>query len=420
MDRREGSLEQPQMGRAQPALWRNVNFWLIWSGQTISTLGTSISTLALPLLMLALTHSLALTGLLVAARQLPYLLFSLPAGALVDRWDRKTTMVWCDVVRWLALGSVPLAFALGYLTLLHLYLVVFLEGSAYVLFSLAQISALPQVVAPEDLSRAYSFDTIMEYVGILLGPALAAFLIGLAQTVEVGALLAYLADSLSYLISVLSLLWIRISFQIERVERREPRKLVHEIAEGLRFLWGQRNLRLMALLTALVNFLTSPIILAFIALAQNGLHLSVQMLGFILSAGGVGGLLGGLLAPWLRSRLSSGRLLLLIAGIWAVTTLLLALIPWLPLVVAGKFVISLLYPIYSVIVVSYRLELTPTALQGRVNSAFRSLSYGSEPLGAALGGFLLFAFGAQAVFGFMAVGFVGCALFMMWSRLSRV
>ena len=420
MDCREVSLEQPQMRRARPALWRNGNFWVIWSGQTISTLGTSISALALPLLMLVLTHSLALAGLLAAARQLPYLLFSLPAGALVDRWDRKTTMIWCDVVRWLALGSVPLAFALGHLTLWHLYLVVFLEGSAYVLFSLAQISALPQVVAPEDLSRAYAFDTIMEYVGILLGPALAAWIIGLVPAVEVGALLAYLADSLSYLISVFSLLCIRIPFQIEQAEKRESRKLVHEIAEGLRFLWGQRNLRFMAILTALVNFLTSPIILAFIALAQGRMNLSVQVLGLILNAGGVGGLLGGLLAPWVRSRLSSGRILLLIAGIWTVATMLLALIPWLPLVVAGKFVISLLYPIYVVIVVSYRLELTPTDLQGRVNSAFRSLSYGSEPLGAALGGFLLFAFGAQTVFGMMAVGFVGCGLLVVWSGLYKV
>ncbi len=235
MDRIKVSLEQSQMRRARPALWRNGNFWLIWSGQTISTVGTSISAVALPLLMLALTHSLALAGLLAAARQLPYLLFSLPAGVLVDRWDRKTTMIWCDVVQWLALGSVPLAFALGHLTLWHLYLVVFLEGSAYVLFSLAQISALPQVVAPEDLSRAYAFDTVMEYVGILLGPALAAWIIGLVPAVEVGALLAYLADSLSYLVSVFSLLYIRIPFQIEQAEKRDPRKLDHEIAEGLVF-----------------------------------------------------------------------------------------------------------------------------------------------------------------------------------------
>src|SRR6185312_10013 len=140
--------ESPGIKSARP-LWRNLDFLLLWSGQTVSTLGTNISALALPLLVLALTHSPALAGLLAAARQLPYLLLSLPAGALVDRWDRKRTMIYCDLLRWLAVGSVPLAFVLGHLTLIQLYLVAFIEGTAYVLFSLAQISALPHVVESE-------------------------------------------------------------------------------------------------------------------------------------------------------------------------------------------------------------------------------------------------------------------------------
>src|SRR6266700_4730764 len=153
-------------------LWRNRDFLLLWSGQTISVLGTNISTLALPLLVLVLTHSPALAGLLTAMRLLPYLLFSLPAGAFIDRWDRKAVMIRCDIVRWLALGSVPLAFASGYLTVAQLYIVAFIEGTAYVLFSLAQISALPRVVSPTHLPRAYALDTTTEYVGSLLGPGL--------------------------------------------------------------------------------------------------------------------------------------------------------------------------------------------------------------------------------------------------------
>lgn len=114
--------------------------------------------------MLALTRSPALAGLLTATRQAPYLLFSLPAGALLDRWDRKAVMICCDVARWLALGSVPLAFALGHLTLAQVFVVVFVEGTAFVFFSLAQISALPQVVAPAHLSRAYALGAIASWV----------------------------------------------------------------------------------------------------------------------------------------------------------------------------------------------------------------------------------------------------------------
>lgn len=110
--------DQSQKARAARPLWRNFDFLLLWSGQTVSTLGTNISGLALPLLVLALTHSPALAGLVTAVRQLPYLLVSLPAGALVDRWNRKKAMIYCDLVRWLALGSVPLAFVLGHLTLI--------------------------------------------------------------------------------------------------------------------------------------------------------------------------------------------------------------------------------------------------------------------------------------------------------------
>ncbi|HEU5367515.1 MAG TPA: MFS transporter, partial [Ktedonobacterales bacterium] len=254
-------LQHSEEERAARPLWRNRDFLLLWSGQSVSTLGTGVSTFALPLLVLALTHSPALAGAVTAVRQAPYLLFSLPAGALVDRWNRKTAMICCDVARWLALGSVPLVFALGHLTLAQLFLVAFAEGTAYVVFSLAQLSALPQVVAPAHLARAYSLDNANEYAGALLGPALGAFIIGLAPFIEAGTMLAYLTDSISYLASVISLRFIRVSFQQARVAA-SGRSLRAEIAEGLRFLWGQRLLRLMVVLTTVINFLQSPITLA--------------------------------------------------------------------------------------------------------------------------------------------------------------
>lgn len=401
------------------SLWHNGNFLLLWSGQAVSTLGTSISTLALPLLLLALTHSPALAGFFFATRQLPYLIFSLPAGALVDRWDRRKTMIACDLVRWLVLGSVPLAFILGHLTLVQLYLVAFTDGTAYVLFSLAQISALPQVVASEHLPRAYALDTTMEDIGTVSGPSLGAFIIGLASAVEAGALLAYLVDSFSYLVSVLSLVCMRVSFQTERVTEGAPRKLSQEIVEGLRFLWEQRHLRSMALLTALINFLFSPLNLVLIVLAQHPLHLSVQFLGLLLSAGGVGGIVGGVLAPWIRIRLRCGHILLLSVCVWLGATSLLVLASWPPLFIVGKCLLGFTWPAYGVTIVSYRLTLTPDNLQGRVNSAFRSLSFGSEPLGAAIGGLLLVFLGAQAVLGLIAAGLLGCLLLVLGTGLWK-
>ncbi|HEY7348607.1 MAG TPA: MFS transporter [Ktedonobacterales bacterium] len=415
--------QDTQPGRS---LWRNRDFLLLWSGQSVSTLGTGISTFALPLLALALTHSPALAGSLAAVRQAPYLLFSLPAGALVDRWDRKRVMIFCDVGRWLALGSVPLAFALGHLTLAQLYVVGFAEGTAYVFFSLAQIAALPQVVVPAHLSRAYALDNANEYVGALLGPALGAFLIGLAPAIELGSMLAYLADSVSYLFSVVSLRFMRVSFQKERARACgggraavSQRSLWAEIAEGLRFLWGQRRLRLMVLLTTIINFLQSPVTLAVIVLAGRELHLDVQTLGLVVSAGGVGGALGALMAPWLRGRLRFGQIIIGSVLLWSAAALALMAAPSAVVLAVGSGLVSLLWPVYGVTLVSYRLEVTPDALQGRVNSAFRFLSYGSEPLGAALGGALLTALGPRPVLGLIAGGLALSGLVALGTELRK-
>ena len=134
--------------RKSASLWRNLDFLLLSSGQIVSVLGSRISSLALPLLVLALTHSPTLAGFLLALDMLPWLLFSLPLGALLDRWNRKTVMILCDVVRLLTLGSVPAAFFLGHLSMVQLFFVAFLSGSANVFFELAQLAALPNIVHP--------------------------------------------------------------------------------------------------------------------------------------------------------------------------------------------------------------------------------------------------------------------------------
>ncbi|MBO0781615.1 MAG: MFS transporter [Ktedonobacteraceae bacterium] len=397
-------------------LWRNLNFLLLWCGQIVSTLGTSISKLALPLLILALTHSPAQAGLLAAVRQAPYILFSLPAGALVDRWNRKAVMIYCDIARWLALGSVPLAFVSGHLSVPQLYIAASIEGTAYVFFSLAQISALPQIVPPERVPQACALDTTTEYIGLLLGPGLGALLIGLAPAVVVGAALAYLVDSASYLVSVVSLLFIRAPFQVERVWRK-PATLWQDVVEGLRFLWHHPLLRIMVLLTTAVNFLQGPLSLATIVLAQGPLKLDVFTLGFVMSMSGIGGILGAIIAPWLHTRLRFGWLIIGSVILWALAQLLMALASWVPPLMLGLLLVGLLWPVYTVVLVSYRLSAAPDALQGRVNSAFRFLSFGGEPLGTAIGGLLLASLGPRVVLGLSAAGLALCALVVTMTQL---
>src|SRR5262245_19027721 len=129
--------------REQPSsLWRNRDFVLLWSGQAISAAGTEVALLAYPLLVLVLTRSPAQAGIVGALRTLPYVVLCLPVGALVDRWDRRRVMIVCDSGSALAVGSVPLALALGRLTLAQLYVVALVEGTLYVFFNLANTACL--------------------------------------------------------------------------------------------------------------------------------------------------------------------------------------------------------------------------------------------------------------------------------------
>jgi len=385
------------------ALWRNGDFLLLWSGQAVSTLGSTVSTLALPLLVLGLTHSPAQAGFIAAAQAIPYLVLALPAGALIDHWDRKAVMIRCDVARFLALGSVPLAAAVGHLTVPQLYLVALIAGTALVFFNIAQTAALTHVVPAAQRPRANALDQTVASVAALVGLGLAGAIVALGRTVAAGAGLAFLVDSLSYLASVLSLLFIRIPFQ-----RRRPAAAGHslraDVAEGLRFLWAHRRIRALALVSMASVLVYGSLGLSLIVLAQKALHADARLIGLIFSVGGGGALLGSLLAPWIRSHVAVGRIIVGVLTIMALATALLALAPSLALAMVGWAGIALTGPVYSVTVLSYRLGLVPDALQGRVTSVFRLLNMAGQPLSLAAGGLLLASLGPRPVLWLMATG----------------
>ena len=139
---------------ARPSLWNNRDYMLLWGGQVVSTLGSSAAGIIYPLLILALTDSPGAAGIASALRALPYLLLSLPVGALIDRWDRKRVMIVCDLLRAAVVLTIPLALWLGALSLWQIYAVAFVEGSLFVFFNLAEVAALSRVVPAPDLPRA--------------------------------------------------------------------------------------------------------------------------------------------------------------------------------------------------------------------------------------------------------------------------
>jgi hypothetical protein len=394
-------------GGALP-LARNVDFVLLTAASAVSLVGTKVSGLALPLLALALTASPAWAGALGAARLLPYLLVSLFAGAWVDRADRKTILVACDLIRFALLGSLALAHVLGVLSLLQLFVVLLVEGTCAVLFSLAEIAALPRVVEVGQLSRARAITEGIESAAGVVGPGLGGLIIGLGRTTVAGAMLAYVTDAVSYLLSGLSLLFVRRPLQEARAH--EPIGLLRATAEGLRFLWGQRTLRGLVALTTVVNFLQAPMLLGLVVLAQSRLDLSAAQLGLVFGIAGAAGVAGSVAAPMAHRRLSVRAIAVLSTAGWALSAVIIGQAESVLALTAGWALTALLWPVYAVAVVTLRLTLTPDPLQGRVTSAFRTFSFGAEPLGLALGGLLIGALGAPAVFGLIALGLAAAAV----------
>jgi MFS family permease len=362
------------------SLWRNRDFVFLWNGQLVSTLGTDISQLATPLLALALTGSPAQAGFLSAAQVLPYLVSSLPAGALVDRWDRKRIMIVCDAVRAVVLAGIPLAALFGQLSIVQLNATALISGTLFVFFNLAEAACLSRVVPTEQLPSATAQNEGGQITAGLIAPPLGGILFSVAHAVP------FLADAISYCASVVTLCYIRTPFQAARTAT--PWALRTEIAEGLVWLWRQPLIRYMAFLTGGLNFGNAAIDLIVIVVARPQ-HVPPAAIGLIFTVASVGGLAGSVLAPRIQRRYRFGQV---IAGTVWLNALLwpfVALVPnplLLGVVLAGMFITS---PIYNAVQYSYRLSVIPDALQGRVNSVFRLLGDATMPLGTALVGVVL-------------------------------
>jgi MFS family permease len=402
--------DAPTQSSAPASIWRNRNYLLLWGGQIVSSIGTQVSDLAYPLLVLVLTNSPAQAGFVGAVGMLPYLVFSLPAGALVDRWDRKRVMILCDMGRAVCLGSIPLAFAIGRLTLAQLYIVSLIEGTLFVFFNLAEVACLPRVVRKEHLPTVAAQTEFTNSLSFLLGRSLGGILYSLGQ------LLPFLTDAISYLVSVISLYFLNVPLQ----EKREvpPRALRVEIWEGLHWLWRQPLLCFIALLGSAVHIFGGGMVLLVIVQAQQQ-HASPFIIGLILGVGGIGTMLGAFLGGLLQKRFSFARLTMLTQWLSALFFPMYIFAPnesWLAVVVA---VLSAVMTIYGVIQFSYRLTLIPDEMQGRVNSVFRLVLFAGDPIGLALTGALLQVIGVVPTVWCYTVALVILAVVSMLNRSLR-
>lgn len=372
--------QRPAGRAAAEPLWRNRDFTLLWCGQTLSALGTRTSSIAVPLVVLALTGSVARAGLAGFVATLPYLLFYLPAGALLDRWNRRRVMLWCEAGRVVALGSIPLALWAGRLTFAHVLVAGFAAGTCYVFFSVAEKSVLPSLVTCQQLTTALAQEEAKSRGAALAGPPLGGFLYGVSHA------LPFVADTLSYVVSFATLLGIRADLQVRR--SGPVGALGKEIADGLRWLWGQSFIRVTMVCVALVNLMFQALTLVLIVLAAQ-LGASTATTGAVLGCFGVGGLAGALTAPWLQRRVPPKTAAVGATWLW---TLLLAPLavaptPWALAPVAAA--LAFVGPVWNVVINGYQYRVIPDHLLGRIKSIVLMVSWGAMPFGSLLAGYLL-------------------------------
>jgi MFS family permease len=362
------------------SLWRNRDFQLLWIGQAASALGSRASTIAYPLLVLALTGSPADAGIVGFAATIPYLVLQLPAGVLVDRVDRRHAMLACDAGRLVVLAGVAAAVATGRSPLWLLVLTALAEGCLTVVFNLAELSAIQLLVPSEQLEPALAQNEARVRGAGLAGQPLGGFLFGLGRAVP------FAGDAISYGVSLVTLAAIRrpmVAAEVE--ERRHPWT---EMVEGLRWLWRQPFLRSTTLIVAASNGLFQAVTLAVIVVAKAH-GASSAVVGIILAGWGVGGLAGAAGAAWLGRRLPAAAVVIGANWVWAALLPVVALVPEPLAIGAAGAGMAFVGPAWNVVLGSIEMRLTPAALLGRVQAVQMTAAFGAIPLGSLIGGFLL-------------------------------
>ena len=354
----------------------------LWAAQGVSVFGTAITQLALPTAAILALHATPFeVGALAAAQRLPFVFFTLPAGAWLDRVHRRPVMIACDVGRAAALALIPVAATLHVLALWHLFAAAFVVGSLTVFFDVGYLAYLPALVSRGDLLGANQRLQMTYSVASLVGPGLAGVLIQLASAAR-----AITANSVTFLFSALMLLWIRAE---PKIAARPPTRLREEIAEGLRWVFDHRLLRSELIGITLGGFgyqFALPVALIFV---YEVIHLSPALAGLVFVVEGVATLVGLSLAPRIVQGLRLGRTMWVSqVGIGLGWLLFPAAVLGAPLVVltASLLLIGFSDSVQDVNQVTLRQTLTPPRLQGRMNAVFRLFYWGSWPIASFLGG----------------------------------
>jgi MFS family permease len=389
------------------------NYWKLWSASASSNLADGVFWIAFPLLAVRLTDSPVLVAGITVVGRLPWLVFVLIAGALADRLDRRRTMVSVAVLRAVIAGGLAVGIAIGIVGLPVMYVAAFVLGVGETLFDTAAQSIMPSLVDRDRLSQAngrlYAVELTMNQ---FVGPPLGGLLAGIAIA------LAFAGSSAAFVFGAIALASLTGSFSPAPVGRETS--VVEEIREGLGYLFSHRLLRTLALMVGVMNLASSAVFAVFVlyAVAPGPMGLNETGFGILISTLAIGSLVGSFIVERVERALGRARILF----VAVIMTAALSAVPGLtpnPWIVGIAFALSGVgIVMWNVVTVSLRQRIVPDRLLGRLNASYRLLAWGSQPLGALLGGAIGQVFGLPAVFllSALVIGFLVLAFRVVTDR----
>jgi MFS family permease len=363
-------------------LWQNRAFNIFWAGQSISVLGDGFAMLALPLLVFQATGSVVQMGLVTGTFGVGQMVSGVVSGVIVDRVDRRRLMILCDVLRLALYGSIPVVWLVTGPQLWLIYVVVALGAMLGMTFSIAYMTALANLVDRDQLTDANARVNASFSLAFVLGPVLAGIV-----SARIGPTASVAVDALSFGISALTLMWIRL--RRASAERASDgtgaglRRTVTDYLDGIRFLAGQPTLRAVMLLLAGLSFVMAGMMDLFIFHLKHDLYQSDGAVGLVIGLAGIGGVGGGLVAPMLRRRFGFGASWL---GGWVLTSIscvLIGIVPSLWLILPAAVGYTFGDMLSATNSITLRQQLTPDHLLGRVTATVWTLNSVASPIGAA-------------------------------------
>lgn len=374
----------------------SVRFWRFFTASTVSNIGTGVTSVALPLLAVSTLHASNFeVGLVVAATYVSWVVIGLPAGALVSRWPLRETQVVSDLVRGLALATIPVAALFDVLSLAQLVVVAAVVGFFSVIFDVANSTVVVSIVTPDALVKRNSQISASSSATQLAGPSLGGVLVQ-----SIGASATILIDAVSYVVSA-ALLGSLPSQPAEEDAGPRP-SMRDQIAEGVRFVWRHRIMRAATINVTIINLAAGALLVLTPLFLVRVLSAPPAVIGVLYASEGVGSLFGAAIAPRLDARLGSGRTLRMASAAAALLFLLMPLAPdsWIGygLFALGNLGFAAFVTVLALMSRTHRQRVTPRPLLPRIMATVRFVSWGAAPIGGLLAAGAATAIGIRAAF----------------------